>query len=73
MFSSVIPPLDGDGGRSVVNIYIYAFMHFQVGCIRIRSLNTSQSDEMVERNRATFPRMEEYIFIFYYFFVQVVS
>lgn len=74
VFSSVIPPLDGDGGRSVVNIYIYAFMHFQVGCIRIRSLNTSQSDEMVERNRATFPRMEEYIFIFYfYFFVQVVS
>lgn len=67
VFSSVIPPLDGDGDRSVVNIYIYAFMHFQVSCIRIRSLNTSQSDEMVERNKATFPRMEEYIFIFVFF------
>lgn len=69
MFSSVIPSLDGDGGRSVVNIYINAFMHFQVGCIRIRSLNTSQSDEMVERNKATFPRMEECIFIFYFYFL----
>jgi len=73
VFSSVIPPLDGDAGQSVVNIYIYAFMDFQVGCIRIRSLNTSQSDEMVERNKATFPRMEEYIFIFIFTFVQVVS
>jgi hypothetical protein len=33
-----------------------------VGCIRIRSLNTSQSDEVIDRNKVTFPRMEEYIF-----------
>lgn len=71
VFSSVTPPLDDGGdGRSVVNIYTYAFTHFQVGCIRIRSLNTSQSDEMVERNKATFPRMEEYLlFIFYLLFI----
>lgn len=67
MFSSVTPPLDDGGSRCVVNMYTYAIMHFQVGCIRIRSLNTPQSDEMVERNKATFLRMEEYLYLFIIF------
>lgn len=66
MFLSVIPPVDDDGSRSVVNIYMSAFTYVQVGCIRIRSLNTPlfphpPSDEMIERNKATFPRMEGYV------------
>lgn len=50
MFLPVIPPLDDEGSQSVVNIYIPAHVHLQVGCLRIRSLNTSQSDEMIESN-----------------------
>lgn len=55
MFLSVIPPLDDDSSRSVVNIYIHMQLH---------TSRTSQSDEMIERNRVTFCRMEEYILFF---------
>lgn len=65
MFLSVIPSLDDNGRRSAVNRYIYASTRFQVGCIRIRSLNTSQSDQMIEKNKATFLRMEEYIYLYF--------
>lgn len=67
MFLSLIPSLDDDGNQSVVNIYIYAFTLFQVSCLRIRPFNTSQSDQMIERNKATFPRMEEFIYLFIIF------
>lgn len=50
-----------NGSQSVVNIHIFAFTYFQVGGIRIRFLNISQSDEMIEKNKASFPRIEEYI------------
>lgn len=73
MFLSLIPSLDDDGNQSVVNIYIYAFTLFQVSCLRIRPFNTSQSDQMIERNKATFPRMEEFIYLFIYYFCPVVS
>jgi hypothetical protein len=55
MLSSVIPPFNGDGSQFVVNIYIYSHTHFQECCIRIRSLNTFQFDELIDRNKVTFP------------------
>lgn len=66
MCLSLIPSLDDDGSnRSVVNIYIYAFTLFQGSCLRIRPFNTSQSDHMIERNKATFPRMEEFLYLLF--------
>lgn len=63
MFLSAIPSLGDNGSWFAVNRYIYASTHFQVGYIRIRSLNTSQSDQMREKNKATFLRVEEYIYL----------
>lgn len=42
-------------------------MHSQVGCLRIGSLNTSQSDGMTEKSKVVFPGVEEYISFFLIF------